>query len=110
MWTTATIAGKHADVYDPDGGWPRFAVLFLHDLDEKTLAVSPTFTAALERRGLACVCPHGKRCWWVDRVCAEFDSSVTPEMHLLNSVLPFMQQRWELLPRRVALLGVGMGG
>src|SRR5579871_5152975 len=108
MWTTAEIAGKSADVLD--GNRPRFAVLFLHDLDQKTLGSSQAFTAELQRQGLACVCPHGKRSWWLDRVCPEFDPTVTPESYLLQSVVPFVQQRWGLEPRRIALLGIGMGG
>jgi len=51
MWITATDSGKPADVYDPNGGRPRFAVLFLHDLDQQTLPASHAFTAALERHG-----------------------------------------------------------
>jgi S-formylglutathione hydrolase len=110
MGTTAAIAGKPADVFDPPGGRPRFAVLFLHDLDEKSLATSLAFTFALGQHGLACVCPYGKRCWWADRICAEFDPALTPEAHLLTNVVPFMADRWQLPPHRIALLGIGMGG
>ena len=47
MWTTVAIAGKPADVLDVNP--PRFAVLFLHDLDQKTLASSPTKLATAIR-------------------------------------------------------------
>jgi poly(3-hydroxybutyrate) depolymerase len=108
MWTTVDIAGKPADVLD--GNRPRFAVLFLHDIDQKSLAGNAAFTAALQQQGLACVCPHGKRSWWLDRVCNEFDPTITPESHLLQNVVPFAQERWGLEPRRIAPLGIGMGG
>jgi S-formylglutathione hydrolase len=109
MWTQVEIAGKPADVFDPPAK-PRFAVLFLHDLDEKTLAGSRAFTAELQLHGLACVCPHGKQCWWLDRICSAFHPDTPPETYLLKHVLPFAEQRWRLEPRRVALLGIGMGG
>lgn len=108
MWTRVDIAGKPADVLDV--AHSRFAVLFLHDLDQKTLAESRAFTAELRHAGLACVCPHGKRCWWLDRVCAEFDPLLPPETYLLQHVVPFAEHRWNLAPRRLALSGIGMGG
>lgn len=110
MWRAVTIAGKPADVLDPPGERPRFALLFLHNLQGQTLAGVASATALLQRHGLACVCPHGKRSWWADRVCAEFDPKITAERFLADSVVPFARQRWDLPPRRIGLLGVGMGG
>jgi S-formylglutathione hydrolase len=109
-WTRLTIAGKEADVFDPPGGRPRFGVLFLHGHGLETLADQPAFTDVLARLQLACVCPHGQRSWWADRVCAEFDPAVTPERYLLASVLPLFAQRWDIHPRAVGLLGISMGG
>jgi S-formylglutathione hydrolase len=110
-WSSAEIAGKPADVYDPPGpGRPRFDVLYLHDYDRLTLRGQPAFTQLFDELRLACVCPPGGRSWWADRVCAEFDAQITPERYLLGSVLPFFQQRWGLGPRAVGLLGIGMGG
>jgi S-formylglutathione hydrolase len=109
MWTPVEIAGKPADVFAPLAR-PRFALLFLHDLDEKTLTSSSVFTELLRKYDLACVCPHGKRCWWLDRLCAEFDPAISPEVHLLKNVLPFFRERWGLMPRSLALFGIGMGG
>ncbi len=108
-WTSAEIAGKPADVYDPPGR-PRFGVLYLHDYDRLTLRDQPVFTRLFAELDLACVCPAGGRCWWADRVCPEFDAQVTPERYLLESVVPFFRQRWGLWPRAVGLLGIGMGG
>ncbi len=108
-WTRTTIAGKEADVYDPPGG-ARFGVLFLHPLGQETLAGRPAFTKRFAELCLACVCPHGGRCWWADRVCPEFDAQVTPERHLLDRVVPFFQERWNRRPRAIGLLGISMGG
>src|SRR5947199_7058855 len=94
-WTRVTIAGKEADVYDPPGeGRPRFGVLFLHGVSLETLADNPTYTRLFAELRLACVCPHGRRSWWGNRVCAEFDPKVTPERYLLDNVLPFFEARW----------------
>src|SRR5438270_418648 len=107
-WSTAEIAGKPADVYEPPGGGrPRFGVLALHGLGLKTLRDRPAFTRPFDELRLACVCPHGQRCWWADRICAEFAPTLSPEKHLLENVLPFFRERWDLAPPAVGLLGVG---
>ena len=111
VWSTVNLAGKPADVYDPPGeGRPRFGVLHLHGVGLKTLRDRPAFTRLFDELQLACVCPHGQRCWWADRACAEFDPVLSPEKHLLQGVLPFFRERWGLAPPAVGLLGVGMGG
>src|ERR671938_525886 len=101
MWTTTEIVGKRADVYEPAGGRPRFGVLHLHGHSLGTLRNRPAFSRLLDELRLACVCPHGGRCWWADRVCAEFDPAVTPERFLLDRVLPHFQERWGLAPPAV---------
>jgi S-formylglutathione hydrolase len=109
-WTRVDLAGKPADVYDPPGGRPRFGVLFLHGIGLKTLTGRPAFTSLFAEMGLGCVCPHGGRCWWADRVCPEFDPALTPGRHILGNVLPWFRERWGLSPPAVGLLGVAMGG
>lgn len=109
-WTTVDIAGKPADVFDPARGRPRFGTLFLHGTGLETLRTSAAHTRVLDEYGLACVCPHGGRCWWTDRLCSEFDSSITPERYLLDRVLPFFAERWQIAPRAVGVEGVSMGG
>lgn len=108
-WTTQILADKKIDVYDPPGK-PRFGVLYLHGVGLETLVDKPVYTALLEKLQLACVCPHGERSWWVDRVCTEFDPEITPERFLLADVMPFFAQRWGLAARAVGLTGVSMGG
>ena len=103
-WTVADVAGKPADVYEPPGATrPRFGVLYLHDWTLETLRDRPAFTQRFDELQLGCVCPQGGRCWWADRICAEFDAQRTPERHLLDHVLPFFAQRWGLAPRAVGL-------
>src|SRR5947209_6680638 len=109
-WTTVDIGGKPADVYEPAAGKPRFGVLHLHGGSLETLRDRPAFTRLFDELKLACVCPHGGRCWWVDRLCPAFDPAVSPERHLTGRVLPFFRQRWGLAPRAVGVQGISMGG
>jgi S-formylglutathione hydrolase len=110
-WATIPLGSKSAEVYEPAGpAKPRFGVLYLHGVGWTTLRDQPAYTRLLDELHLACVCPHGQRCWWADRVCSEFDSSVTPERFLLERVVPYFQQRWSFGERSVGLLGVSMGG
>lgn len=112
MWTSVTIAGKTAEVYEPDSlpPPPRFGVLYLHDEDGNPLGDQPAFTKVLDELKLVCVCPHGGRAWWTDRVCREFDANLSAERHVLEGVLPWFGERWGLQPRAIGLLGIGMGG
>src|SRR5436305_1030837 len=98
VWTMANLGGKTADVYEPPGGRPRFGVLHLHGYGLETLRDNRTFSHWFDTLNLACVCPHGQRSWWTDRVCAEFDPHVTPERYLLDTVVPFFQEKWNLSP------------
>jgi len=110
-WTSAEIAGKPADVYEPAAtGRPRFGVLHLHGGGLETLRDRPAFTRLFDELRLVCVCPHGGRCWWVDRVCPEFDPVITPERYVIEGVLPFFGRRWGLAPRAVGIQGISMGG
>lgn len=109
-WQRIEIAGKPADVFEPAGEAPRFALVYLHTFAQDSLADRSAFTKTFEELKLACVGPRGGRCWWVDRVCAEFDANLTPERYVLQHVIPFAKQRWNLGPRGVGLLGIDMGG
>lgn len=109
MWTSVNIAGKTADVYEPPGR-PRFGLLFLHGEDEETLRDGSAFAKWFDELRIACVCPPGGQSWWTDRICKEFDATMTAEAFLLEHVLPFFHQGWGLADRAIGLLGVGMGG
>jgi S-formylglutathione hydrolase len=109
-WTTVEIAGKQADVHDPPGGRPRFGVLHLHGIGLETLKDNPAFTRIFQELRLACLCPHGQRSWWGDRICPEFDARVSPERFLLDRVMPFCRERWGLGPGAIGLQGISMGG
>ncbi|MFQ5732587.1 MAG: alpha/beta hydrolase-fold protein [Planctomycetaceae bacterium] len=110
-WSSVTIAGKAADVYEPQspeaGGR---AVLHLHGHGLETLAGNAVFSAALERHGLRAICPHGQRSWWTDVVCPEFDTGLTPLQFLHAHVVPWIRDRWDVRPPGIGLTGISMGG
>lgn len=86
------------------------AVMFLHGHGRITLKDNAVYTRELERHGLYCVCPHGERSWWGDRICREFDTELTPVQYLREKVLPWVELNWGIRPPATALLGVSMGG
>jgi pimeloyl-ACP methyl ester carboxylesterase len=108
-WQMVDIAGKSADVFDP-AVRPRFGLLYLHTYGQETLRQRDVFARLIAENGFACVCPQGGQCWWADRVCPAFDPVLTPERWLLDRVLPYFAQRWDLHPRAIALFGISMGG
>src|SRR5262245_7524151 len=97
-WSRLYLVGKDIQLIDSPAS-PRFGAIFLHGIGLETLAGNRAFTAELAKRNLACVCPHGQRGWWLDRIAAEFDSKLTPERFVVEHVVPFARSRWNLGPR-----------
>ncbi|HEV3146747.1 MAG TPA: alpha/beta hydrolase-fold protein, partial [Gemmataceae bacterium] len=110
-WHEVEIAGRPAQVFDlRPKHWPRFGLLYLHDFHGAKLRDHPIFEHYLEQFQLACICAEGKQCWWVDRICSEFDTNFSPEAYLLAAVLPVFESRWSLKPPAIGVLGYEMGG
>ncbi len=116
-WEQVEIVGKTADVYLPAGSEagesaaPRGqVVLHQHGHSGETLAGSRAFTAELEKHQLPAICPHGKRSWWLDRVCSEFDTELSPLRYLREQVVPYIAERWQVEPPQIGLTGISMGG
>ena len=126
-WSRIEIAGKMADVFEPPGA-ARFALLWLHGQDDLASGrVYPgrfatanedgpdepgrsLLTSLLRKLRFPCVAPNGMRSWWVDRVCPEFDPALTAEKHLLNNVVPWMEERFRIPARFIGVAGIEMGG
>lgn len=108
-WSRTLIAGKPLDAFEPPGVLP-FAVLWLHDESGQSPAASQAITTQLQAHKLRCVAPLAGPTWWVDRVAPTFDAALTPERHLLDNVLPWVEATWGIGPRGVAVAGLGMGG
>jgi len=110
-WREVDIAGKPADVFEPhqpaaDGR----VILHLHGHGLETLKDNPAFSAALDRRGLRAICPHGRRSWWTDIVCDEFDPRMSPLAFLTDHVVPWIAEQWDVRPPGIGLTGISMGG
>ena len=97
-------------LYEPQEAPPRFGLIFLHDLDGKSLFDDPTWTDWLARERLACASPLMGDYWWADRICSSFDPVLSPERFIVEHLLPVLLTRWNLRPGGIALLGIGMGG
>jgi enterochelin esterase-like enzyme len=110
-WSRVPIAGHEAEIYEPPQPSEHgYTVIYLHGVHLKTLHENPVFTNEFARHGFRVVVPITMRSWWANRICREFDPAVTAEQYVLNSVLPFIQERWGAVPPRIALLGTSMGG
>jgi S-formylglutathione hydrolase len=110
-WESIDLGGKRADVYQPAGAnGVRFATLHLHGSDLELHVDQAGYTEAFDRLQLGCVCPHGRRCWWADRLCPEFDARLTPEHYILDHVVPYFKERWGLRPPAIGIQGISMGG
>lgn len=108
-WTTLDLAGHAVDLFAPDERRTDVALLILPDHGSRA-ADSVSLTAALDRARVAALAPHGRGCWWLDRVEPGFDAEMTPIAFLTDHVLPLIAQGFEVRPPGVKLLGWGVGG
>lgn len=110
-WSVETVGGHPCDVYEPPQcNQHGFVVIYLHGVHLHRLIDKAAFIEQFARHGLPVVAPLTRRSWWTDRICCEFDQHLTAERHLLDNVLPYVEQRWGAKDRQVALLGTSMGG
>ena len=110
-WSVQHVAGHPCDVFEPQQINPHnYVVVYLHGVHLGKLNDKPAFVELFEKHGLPVVSPITGRSWWTDRICPDFDSEVTAQQHLLQNILPYIEQRWESKPPQIALLGTSMGG
>ena len=104
-WITETLDDHRIDVFAP----PRQeecsgCVLFLHGHGRVLLNDNQVFTRLLAEHNLACVAPDGNRSWWLDRICSDFSTDISPQGWLVDSVVPFIKNRFQIDPPHIALL------
>ncbi|MCC7086059.1 MAG: esterase [Pirellulales bacterium] len=110
-WSTIHLADKPCDIFEPAAPSPHgYTVVYLHGVHLNRLTDKPAFTAEFEKYGLRVIAPLTGRSWWTDRIYPEFDKRMTAERHLLDNIMPWIHQRWNAVPPRIALLGTSMGG
>lgn len=111
QWSDASIAGHTCHVFEPATPSPHgYTVMYLHGVRLGKLADHLEFAALFDRFGLRCIAPVTQRSWWSDRICEEFDSTITAERYVLDRVLPWLAEHWNVAPPRIGLLGTSMGG
>lgn len=111
IWSKIEVAGHPCDVFEPSTPNPHgFVVIYLHGVHLGRLDRNEAYSLEFARHGLPVICPITQRSWWTDRICREFDPSLTAKRHVLDNVLPYLAARWNSTPPKIALLGTSMGG
>jgi pimeloyl-ACP methyl ester carboxylesterase len=111
VWSEERVGGHPCEVYQPlQRNEHGFVVLYLHGVHLQRLRDQAPFAEQFERYGLPVLAPMTRRSWWSDRICPEFDPSISAEQHVLKNVLPFIAERWGARPPQIGLLGTSMGG
>ncbi|MEZ6124615.1 MAG: alpha/beta hydrolase-fold protein [Planctomycetaceae bacterium] len=111
QWSTIEVDGHRVDMFDPKNPTPPTGcVLFLHGHGRILLNENHVYSDLFQRHNLAAICPDGQRSWWLDRICPEFSTFISPQAWLRDRLVPCIQQRWNISPPQIALLGVSMGG
>lgn len=110
-WSEVSISGHPCEIYEPARPHPHGLVaIYLHGVHLQSLRDQPAFCRLFEQYGLRVACPRTQRSWWVDRICHEFDGQVTAERYVVEQVLPFVAERWNVGPPKIGLFGTSMGG
>jgi S-formylglutathione hydrolase FrmB len=110
-WSRVEVASHECQLYEPPRPSPHgYVVIYLHGVHLNRLDDKPAFVEQFDRHGLRVVCPRAARSWWADIVCEEFDHQLTAERFVLDHVLGWIEQTWNVRPPQIALLGTSMGG
>ncbi len=110
MWSTLEISGKEVELFTPSQNSGTGAIIYLHAHGEERLSEKEDFTQLFEKYGLPVICPRGKRSWWLDVICQEFDSHVTPAEFIKTDLVNWIKEQLKIEPPKIALFGISMGG
>lgn len=111
VWTEETVGGHPCDVYTPAEPHPwNYTLIYLHGVHLNRLVDKAAFQEQFDKHGLGVVAPMTGQSWWTDRLCPDFDATITAEQHVLQNVLPFVQERFGAETPRIGLFGTSMGG
>lgn len=108
-WTTIDVGGHSVEVLETAEA-PVGAVLWLHHVDGRSVRGREVFERVFSEQRLMAICPQAGPCWWLDGICPAFDDTISPMAFLRGPVMQLVEQRWGLVPPRVAVAGLGMGG
>jgi S-formylglutathione hydrolase FrmB len=110
-WLNERIGSHECPIYVPANLSPHgYVVVYLHGVHQTRLDDKHDFLGQFDRHGLRVVCPQTARSWWTDKICEEFDSTISAERYVREEVLRWIADAWNVQPPRIALLGTSMGG
>jgi S-formylglutathione hydrolase FrmB len=109
-WSSMRVAGHPVELYLPAGRAPALGLVFLHGIGCESLRGNEVYRHLFDELQLACFCPMAGPTWWTNHVTAAFDPQRTAEQWLLGDVLPYLEREFGLVPPRLGLFGVSMGG
>jgi len=110
-WSEITLAGHTCEIYEPAALNPHgYVAMYLHGVHLNRLHDKPAFVREFDRHGLRVICPRTARSWWTDKICEEFDPAITAERFVLDHVLTWLRDNWQVEPPRIGLWGTSMGG
>jgi S-formylglutathione hydrolase FrmB len=110
-WSQIDLAGHICRIFEPARpSGHHYVIIYLHCIDGVSLSRFPAFFNEFERHGLYVVEPVTGQSWWTDRIWPDFDPHISVEQYVTERVVPYVAERWQASPPRLALLGVSMGG
>src|SRR5690349_2232258 len=105
-WSEITLAGHTCEIYQPPVLNPHgYVAMYLHGVHLNRLHDKPAFIREFDRHGLRVICPRTARSWWTDKICEEFDPAITAERFVLDQVLTWLRENWQVEPPRIGLWG-----
>jgi S-formylglutathione hydrolase FrmB len=111
VWCEQQVAGHLCDVFEPAVAHKQgFVIVYLHGASMVRLADQPAFGPELDRHGLRVIGPRTGRSWWTDKIYGKFDPQLSTERYVLDRVMPYVAERWDIRTPAVGLLGIEMGG
>ena len=109
-WSIVSLAGHDCEVYAPPQPLPGRALIQLHDLRSGRLQDFAPLRAAIEAAHLPPLAPLTGRSWWLDRIMPAFDTRITPERFVVDTIRAEIGHRFGVAPPGIGLVGTGMGG
>jgi S-formylglutathione hydrolase FrmB len=110
-WSSIEISGHECRAFLPAQPSPHgYTVLYLHCIECGPLEEHPGITRLFDEYGFRCLAPTTGESWWTDRIYPAFDPQLSTEKYLLERVLPWLAENWNVQPPRIALFGISMGG
>ncbi len=110
-WQRQWVAGHPVDCFEPSRrNAAGTALIYLHGVHQQRICDHQTYIAEFEKHGWPVFCPWTKQSWWTNRIHADFDSQLTAEQFLLQKLLPWLSESYQLTPPKIGLFGTSMGG